>query len=58
MIEVETKDTAFSKSLVYFHDKYGIAGKQLCLNLKRAKQIKGKQIISEDLEKFLLSLKT
>ena len=58
MIEVKTKDTAFSKSLVYFHDKYGIAGKQLCLNLKRAKQIKGKQIISEDLEKFLLSLKT
>ena len=58
MIEVKAKDTAFNKNLVYFHDRYGIAGKQLCLNLKRAKQIKGKQIVSEDLESFLLSLKT
>ena len=32
MIEVKTKDTAFSKNLLYFYDKYGIEGKQICLN--------------------------
>ena len=56
MVEVKIKDTAFSKNLLYFHDKYGIAGKQICLNLKRPQQIKGKNIISEDLQHFLLNL--
>ena len=58
MIEVKSKDTAFSKHLIYFHDRYGIPGKQLCPQLKRQKQIKGKDIISENLEDFLLKLKT
>ena len=57
MIEVKTKETAFSKDLIYFHDKYGISGKQICLNLKRAQQIKGKKISSEDMVSFLSSLK-
>ena len=56
MIEVKTKDRDFSKSLLYFHDKYSISGKQICLNLKRPQQIKGKQIVSENLQSFLLSL--
>ena len=56
MIEVKTKETAFSKSLIYFHDKYGISGKQISLNLKRPQQIKGKTVTSEDLKSFLLSL--
>lgn len=56
MIEVKTKDTAFSKSLLYFHDKYGISGKQICLNLERPQQIKGKKIVSENLQNFLLNL--
>ena len=58
MIEVKTKETAFSKNLIYFHDKYGISGKQIALNLKRPQQIRGKKISSEDLETFLLNLKT
>lgn len=58
MIEVKTKDVAFSHHLVYFYDKYGIPGKQLGLNLTRQKQIKGKNIVSENLETFLLNLKT
>ena len=57
MIEVKTKDSAFSKNLIYFYDKYGIAGKQLCLNLKRQRQVKGKNIMLEDLEFFLMNLK-
>jgi len=57
MIEVKTKEKAFSKNLIYFHDKYGISGKQISLNLKRPQQIRGKNIISEDLKSFLLSLK-
>ncbi|MCZ0932529.1 MAG: ATP-binding protein [Oligoflexia bacterium] len=56
MIEVKTKETAFSKSLIYFHDKYGISGKQIGLNVKRSQQIKGKTVTSEDLKSFLLSL--
>ncbi|MDE0118884.1 MAG: ATP-binding protein [Bdellovibrionales bacterium] len=58
MIEVKSKEVAFSKNLIYFHDRYGIPGKQLCPKLKRQKQIKGKNIISESLETFLLKLKT
>ena len=57
MIEVKTKESAFSKNLIYFHDKYGISGKQIALNLKRAQQIKGKKISSEKLMSFLLNLK-
>ena len=57
MIEVKTKETAFSKNLIYFHNKYDISGKQIALNLKRPQQIKGKKITSEDLESFLLNLK-
>ena len=57
MIEVKTRETAFSKNLIYFHDKYGISGKQISLNLKRPQQIRGKKISSEDLESFLLNLK-
>ena len=56
MIEVKTKDRAFSKSLLYFHNRYSISGKQICLNLKRPQQIKGKQIVSENLQSFLLNL--
>lgn len=58
MIENKTKDSAFSKNLIYFHDQYGIPGKQLALNLKTPKQIRGKNISSERLEDFLLNLKT
>lgn len=58
MIEVKTTDMAFSKNLIYFYDKYGIEGKQICLNLKRSQQIKGKNIVSEDLKSFLLNLGT
>ena len=57
MIEVKTRDENFSKNLLYFHDRYGIPGKQVCLNLKVPKQIKGKNIILENLEQFLLNLK-
>ena len=57
MIEVKTKETAFSKNLIYFHNKYDISGKQIALNLKRPQQIKGKKITSEELESFLLNLK-
>ena len=58
MIEVKTKDSDFGKHLIYFYDRYGVEGKQLCYNLKRQRQVKGKKIISEDIETFLLSLKT
>ena len=56
MIEVKTADTAWSRNLIYFYDKYGISGKQICLSLKRRKQIKGKKIYSESIEQFLLNL--
>ena len=56
MIEVKTKEMAFNKGLLYFYERYGISGKQLCLNLERPQQIKGKDIYKEDLEKFLLNL--
>ena len=56
MIEVKTKDINFTKNLVYFHDKYGIPGKQICLNLKRPLQVKGKKIFSENIQKFLMDL--
>ena len=58
MIEVKTKDTAFSTNLLYFNNKYDISGKQICLNLKRPQQIKGREIVSEDLQRFLLNLGT
>ena len=57
MVEVKTKEVAFSKSLIYFYDRYNIKGIQLSLNLKRPQQIKGKKVFSEDLERFLLQLK-
>ncbi len=56
MIEVKSRDTAFDKSLVYFNSKYGIPGKQICPGLRRPRQIKGRQIASESIESFLLSL--
>ena len=56
MIEVKTKEGAFSKNLLYFYDRYGISGKQVCLNLKRPQQVRGKDIVSENLENFLLNL--
>ena len=58
MIEAKTKEQGFSKNLIYFHDKYKIAGIQVCLNLKRKKKIHGKKIFSENCESFLLNLKT
>ena len=58
MIEVKTKPSAFSKNLLFFYDQYKIKGKQICLNLKQPQQTKGKKIFLEDLEKFLLNLKT
>ena len=58
MIEVKTKETPFSNNLIYFHDKYGIPGKQICLNLKQQRQIKNKKIISENIEDFLFNLQT
>ena len=58
MIEVKTKDVGFSKGLIYFHDKYGIPGKQISLNLKRPLQIKDKKIYTEDIQKFLINLNT
>ena len=58
ILEVKLKDTAFSKNLIYFHNKYGFPAKQIALNVKRPRQIKGKKISSEDLESFLLNLKT
>ncbi len=57
MVEVKTAEVAFSKSLIYFYDRYNIKGVQLSLNLKRPQQIKGRKIFSEDLETFLLNLK-
>ena len=56
MIEVKVKEVNFSKNLLYFYDKYGISGKQVCLNLKRPQQVRGKDIVSENLENFLLNL--
>ena len=58
MIEVKAKERSFSKNLVYFHDKYGISGVQICLDLKRKKKMKGKNIFSENIENFLLNLQT
>ena len=58
MIEVKTRDTAFSKNLLYFYNKHGISGKQICPNLKRPQQIKGKDIVSEDIKSFVLNLGT
>lgn len=58
MIEVKAKDSAFGKGLIYFYDRYGIAGRQLCLDLARPKRIKGKRITSESLTSFLLKLRT
>ena len=58
MIEVKSKNSSFSKNLLFFYDRYKIKGKQLCLDLKQAQQVKGKKVFLEDLENFLLSLKT
>ena len=58
MIEVKTTERSFSKNLVYFHNKYYISGVQVCLDLKRKKKIKNKNIFSESIENFLLSLQT
>ena len=58
MLELKIKDQAFSKNLLYFHNKYGFPGKQIALNIKRERQMKGKKISSGDLESFLLNLKT
>ncbi len=58
MIEVKTKSSGFSKNLSFFYDRYGIKGKQLCLNLKQPQQMKGKKVFLEDMETFLLNLKT
>ncbi len=57
MVEVKAKTQIFSKNLLYFHDRYGISGKQLCLNLERAQKNKGRQVVLQDLEKFLMELK-
>ena len=56
MVEVKSKDVEFSKNLIYFHDKYGIPGRQLCLNLKHPRQMRGRDIAMENVEKFLLKL--
>ena len=58
MIEVKTKEQGFSKNLIYFHDKYGISGIQISMNLKRKKKMKGKNIFSDNVESFLLSLQS
>ncbi len=58
MIEVKTKPTGFSKNLLFFYDRYEIEGKQVCLNLRQPQQMKGKKVFIEDLEGFLLNLKT
>ena len=58
MIEVKTKECSFSKNLVYFYDKYNISGVQICLDLKRKKKIKNKNIFSENIESFLFNLHT
>ncbi len=57
MIEAKTKLSPFSKNLIFFYDRYGIEGKQLCLNVSKPQQLRGKKIFLEDMEKFLLSLK-
>ena len=57
IIEVKKTKQSFSKNLIYFNDRYEFSGKQLCLNLKTPQKVKGKDIILEDMEKFLLTLK-
>lgn len=57
MIEVKARSQVFNKNLLYFHDRYGISGKQLCLNLERSQKSRGRQVILQDLEEFLMSLK-
>ena len=56
MIEVKPKDAAFDKNLVYFNSRYGIPGKRICPRLRKPRQIRGRQIASEDIESFLLFL--
>ena len=37
------RNKAFHRLNDYFHNKYGISGKQIALSLERSQQIKGKK---------------
>ena len=56
MVEVKSKDIAFDKNIVYFNKKYGVPGRQICPDLQKPRQIKGREVFLEDMESFLLSL--